>query len=145
NLNSLTLNGPTIAGTPSNLASTQYSNLLFGGNQPVVNIPSSILHLNSLTIGNTNTDGVTQNSNIDLYQSTAGVLTLNSSSRLFLGSNNLTILSNSYSATISGSFSASTMVVADGSGRLRKNFGTSGFAAFTFPIGDNSGGMGNNP
>lgn len=145
NLNSLTLNGPAIAGTASNLASTNFSNLIFGGAQPGINIPSSIVNLNALTIGNTNTQGVTLNSNLDLQQSTAGVLTLNASSRLFLGANNLTIASNAYTATIGGTFSATSMVVADGAGKLRKNFGTSGFAAFTFPIGDNSGGVGNNP
>lgn len=143
NLNSLTLNNLAIAGTPANLASTQYSNLIFGGAQPGINIPSSITSLNALTINNTFATGVTMNSNIDLYQSTAGVLTL--TGRLFLGANNLTILSNAYTATVSGTFSPTVMVIADGAGQLRKNFGTAGFAAFTFPVGDNSGGVGNNP
>jgi hypothetical protein len=145
NLNALTLNGLAIAGTPTNLASSTFSNLIFGGAQPGINIPSSIVNLNALTCGNTNTQGVSLNSNLDLHQSTAGVLTLNANSRLFLGTNNLTIASNAYTATPSGTFSATSMVVADGTGQLRKNFGTSGFAAFTFPIGDNSGGAGNNP
>lgn len=145
NLNTLTLNGPAISGTGTNLASNQFSNLTFGGAAAGVFIPSSIANLNALTCGNTNAAGVTLNGDLNLHQSTAGVLALSANSRLFLGANNLTILSNAYTATVSGTFSANCMVVADGIGRLRKNFGTTGFAAFTFPVGDNSGGVGNNP
>ncbi|HAH25368.1 MAG TPA: hypothetical protein DCL77_16700 [Prolixibacteraceae bacterium] len=51
-----------------------------------------------------------------------------------LGANNLTLGNQS---TISGNPSASAMVVATGSGELRKSF--SGTGSFTFPVGDESG------
>ncbi|HCV42456.1 MAG TPA: hypothetical protein DGH68_03160, partial [Bacteroidetes bacterium] len=62
-----------------------------------------------------------------------GTLTL-TSGLLVLGSNNLTL---GASATIGGSPSASAMVVATGTGELRKTFAANG--SFTFPVGDNTG------
>jgi hypothetical protein len=37
------------------------------------------------------------------------------------------------------------MIVADGAGQIRKAFAVGNSAAFIFPVGDNSGGVGNNP
>jgi hypothetical protein len=51
-----------------------------------------------------------------------------------LGSNNLTL---GEGATISGTPSASAMVVATGAGELRKSYATTG--SFTYPVGDHSG------
>jgi hypothetical protein len=50
----LTLNGPTIAGTPNNLSTTSSSSLSFGGSSTPVQIPGSVLALNNLTIANSN-------------------------------------------------------------------------------------------
>ena len=68
----LTLNGPTIAGTPGNLTTSSFSSLSFGGSSAGVSIPGSVINLNNLTINNIN--GVTMNSNITL--TSGGVLTL---------------------------------------------------------------------
>ena len=60
----LTLNGPAIAGTLSNLSTTSSSNLSFGGSSTGIGIPSSVTALNTLTINNVN--NVILNSNITL-------------------------------------------------------------------------------
>jgi hypothetical protein len=62
-----------------------------------------------------------------------GVLTL-TSGRFTLGSYNLTLGS---SASISGAPSATAMIVATGSGQMRKSFSAAG--TFIFPVGDNTG------
>lgn len=62
-----------------------------------------------------------------------GVLTMNSG-RIILGSNHLTL---GTAASIAGVPSASAMVVATGSGELRKSFSSAG--SFTFIVGDNMG------
>ena len=49
----LTLNGPTIAGTPSNLVTAAASSLVFGGTTAGVLIPSSVTALTGLSITNT--------------------------------------------------------------------------------------------
>jgi hypothetical protein len=98
----LTLNGPTIAGTPSNLLTGATSSLVYGGSSAGVNIPSSVVNLNNLIINNAN--GVTMNSNITL--AAGGVLTL-SNGILQAGTYFLKILNTSAAAAIawtSGSF-----------------------------------------
>jgi hypothetical protein len=62
-----------------------------------------------------------------------GLLTLNSG-LLSIGTNNLTLSS---TTTLAGTPSASSMVVATGTGQLRKEYSTTG--SFTFPVGDNTG------
>lgn len=62
-----------------------------------------------------------------------GVLTM-TSGRITLGSNHLTL---GPAATIAGAPSSSAMVVATGSGELRKSFASAG--SFTFIVGDNTG------
>lgn len=64
-----------------------------------------------------------------------GVLTL-TSGRVALGSNNLLL---GPSATISGTPSASLMIVVTGSGELRKEFPAAFTGSFTFPVGDDTG------
>ena len=68
----LTLNGPAISGTPTNLSTTSSSSLSFGGSSSGVQIPGSVLALNNLTIANSN--GVTLNSSPII----SGTLTLTS-------------------------------------------------------------------
>jgi len=85
---------------------------------------------------NTNSTLVIDNSNgvsLSMNATANGVLSL-TNGLLTLGSSNLTLGS---SATISGSPSASNMIVATGSGELRKTF--TGTGSFTFPVGDNTG------
>jgi len=85
--------------------------------------------------GNTNSNlviansaGITLNANVSI----AGMLTLNNS--LTLGTGNLTLGS---AAALSGTFSASNMIIATNTGELRKAFAADG--AYTFPVGDNDG------
>ena len=52
--NTLTLNGPTIAGTPTNLITVPGSSLVFGGTTAGVLIPTSVVALTGLSITNTN-------------------------------------------------------------------------------------------
>jgi hypothetical protein len=80
----------------------------------------------SLTINNTT--GVTLSSNVSL----SGALNL-TSGRLTLGSNNLTL---GAASTVTGTLNATNMVVADGTGELRKTFTAAG--SFTYPVGDNT-------
>ena len=55
--NTLTLNGPAIAGTPNNLSTTASSTLVFGGSSAGIIVPSSVSLLSNLTVNNAN--GVT--------------------------------------------------------------------------------------
>jgi len=135
--NTLVLNGPSIAGTPTNLITTNFSNLSFTGAAAGVSIPSSVTQLNALT--SANTSGLSINSNITL-NATGTALTL-TSCLLNLGSNDLTL---SAGSTFSGTPSITNMVVADGSGQLRKVFPT-GASSFTFPVGDVTSGSDYSP
>ncbi len=83
--------------------------------------------IQNLTINNA--AGVNLNANAQV----TGVLTF-TSGRLNLGSNNLSL---GTAATVAGTPSASSMIVATGSGQVRKSFSAAG--SFTFPVGDNSG------
>jgi autotransporter-associated beta strand protein len=90
------------------------------GTAPGVNTPGNI------TINNA--AGVTLNSNISM----SGTLTL-TSGRLTLSTFNLTL---GAAATVAGTLNASNMVVAEGTGELRKTFTAAG--SFTYPVGDNT-------
>lgn len=76
-----------------------------------------------------NSNGITLGNDIVLY----GDLSLDNGN-ILLGSNNLTLSTSSH---ITGTPSATKMIIATGGGELRKRF--SGTGSFTFPIGDNSG------
>lgn len=120
----LTLNGPTIAGTPANLSTTSSSSLVFGGTSAGVLIPSSVGALNNLTINNAN--GVTLSGSPVL----SGTLTL-TSGIVTTGANILEITS-SCSTGIVGA-SATTYVL----GNLNLHYPTlnPGTTTCTFPIG----------
>ena len=62
--NQLTLNGPAISGTATNLSSTTGSSLAFGGNSTGINIPSTISDLSKLTVNNG--QGVSMHSTINI-------------------------------------------------------------------------------
>ena len=85
--NTLTLNGPAIAGTPANLTTTAASSLVFGGSTSGVALPSSVTALNNLTLNNAN--------GLSLAGSpvVSGTLSL-SSGVITTGGNNLTLASN---------------------------------------------------
>ena len=86
---------------------------------------------NNLTINNSSAD--TLGVSLSADQTVNGTLTL-SDGLLKLGSNNLTL---GASASVGGTPSAANMIVADGSGQLRKQFNANG--SFTFPVGDATG------
>jgi hypothetical protein len=84
--NTLTLNGPAIAGTAANLVTTSSSSLSLGGSSSSVAIPSSVSALNNLTINNAN--GVTLSGSPTVN----GTLTL-TSGKITTGGNTLTVAS----------------------------------------------------
>ncbi len=81
------------------------------------------------TLAINNASGVTMNKDVTIN----GTLAL-TNGLLTLGTNTLTLGS---SASVSGTPSASNMVVTNSTGKLCKTFGEAGL--FTFPIGDNTG------
>jgi len=130
--NTLTLNG-SINQTSGNIdASNATSTVVFGGST-AQSIPASTFtgNINNLTLNNSAGLSISQ----DL--SVVGALTL-TSGKLTLGTNHLTLGLN---ATISGTPSASNMIIATGLGELRKRFaqGSGDIASFTFPVGNLGG------
>jgi hypothetical protein len=87
--------------------------------------------VNNVTVNNSKGVGISGNTEID------GTLTL-TSGLVTLGSNNLLLGPN---ASVSGTPSATKMVVATESGLLQKQFtdGTSVARSFTYPVGDSTG------
>lgn len=139
NTRTLTLNGPAINQASGSLTTSTSSVLSFGPNTNAntgLYIPSSVANLSNLTLNIASTNKLSLNSSITLNAAGAG-LTL-TSGRVFLGNNDLTLLS---TTTISGG-SVNSYVIADSyagyTGELRKTIPTSGFAAFTFHIGEES-------
>ena len=118
--NTLTLNGPTIAGTPSNLSTSSSSNLIFGGSSAGVQVPSSVANLNNLTVNNSS--GITLTGNITI----AGTLTM-TQGNITTGTNIL-IISNS---------AAGSLIRTSGTiiGRLRRTVNTPLSTDYLFPIG----------
>jgi hypothetical protein len=130
--NTLNLNG-SINQTSGNIdVSNATSTVVFGGSS-AQSIPASTFtgNINNLTLSNSAGLSISQ----DL--SVVGALTL-SSGKLTLGTNHLTLGLN---ATISGTPSASNMIIATGLGELRKRFaqGSGDIASFTFPVGNGGG------
>lgn len=121
--NTLTLNGPAIAGTPLNLSTTSSSSLVFGGASSGVNVPASVTALNNVTVNNAN--GITLNSSPTI----SGTLTL-TSGRIVTGANTLIV---GAAGSVAGG--AATAYV---NGNLRKAFNTGAGQAFTFTVGDAS-------
>lgn len=121
--NTLTLNGPTIAGTATNLSTTSSSNLSFGGNSAGINLPSSVTSLNNLTLNNTN---ATPQLTLNGSPTVAGILTL-TSGVIVAGTNTLTT-----SANCPGSIIRTAGWV---SGNLRMAF-PAGTPNCTFHVGD---------
>jgi MSHA biogenesis protein MshQ len=121
--NTLTLNGPTIAGTPANLTTTTASSLVFGGGSSGVSVPASVTALNNLTVNNAS--GVTLGGSPTLN----GTLTL-TSGVITTGSNTLTL-----AAFCPGSASRASGYV---NGNLTLAFPT-GNPTCTFHVGDSIG------
>ena len=130
--NTLTLNGPTIAGTPSNLSTSASSSLVFGGSSSGLTIPSSVANLNNLTINNAN--GVTMNGNITL--ASGGTLALSSG---ILGAGTyLLSITNTAAAAISYTSGSFVNVTTGGLQRsLPSNLSGTG-NNYLFPIGESN-------
>lgn len=122
--NTLTLNGPAIAGTSTSLVTTASSSLSFGGSSIGVFVPANVTALNNLTVNNIN--GITLNSSPAL----SGTLTLTSGT-ITTGANILEA-SSSCATAISGG-SATSYVL----GNLRLHYPVNaGTTTCTFHIGD---------
>ena len=118
--NTLTLNGPAIAGTPTNLTTTSSSSLVYGGTAAGISIPSSVSNLSNLTINNSS--GVTLSGNVII----AGILTMTQGN----------IITGAYTLTISnGAASAMNHVSGTIIGKLTRAVNTSLLTDYLFPIG----------
>jgi fibronectin-binding autotransporter adhesin len=101
--NTLTLNGPAIAGTPAILSTSSSSSLVFGGGSTGVTIPASVTALKNLTISNSN--GVAAGTNFTV----AGTLTISSGATLSLSTYTLSSVATlSNSGTIETQNTSST-------------------------------------
>ncbi len=137
--NGVTLGSSTFAGftlygdwTNNGTYNAGIDTVTFNGSSAQTIGGTSSTAFNNLTINNSST--IANGVNLGTAQTVNGTLTL-TTGFLKLNANNLTL---GTSATIAGTPSASNMVVADGTGYLKKASGGS-FSAFVFPIGDNSG------
>jgi putative NADPH-quinone reductase len=128
----LQFSGGLLAGTPALLTTTTGSNLIYAGSTAGHVIPSSVDDLRQLTLNNTN--GLSLSSDLNIHLNLAGALTL-TSGRLRLGANDLSILGSITTAITGGALA--NMVVADGTGQLRRATST---GSYLFPVGDESGG-----
>jgi len=118
--NTLTLNGPTIAGTPTNLVTTAASSLIFGGTTAGVLIPTSAANLNNLTINNAS--GVTLSGNVTV------------SNTLTMTQGNVT--TGAFTLALSnGIVSSLTHVSGTVIGRLRRAINTTLSTDYIFPVG----------
>ena len=120
--NTLTLNGPTIAGTPANLSTTASSSLNFGGSSSGVSIPSSVTQLDNLTINNTN--GITLSGSTTVN----GALTLTNGNLNTTPANTLTMGS---VGSISGATTSRHVV-----GNLARVFPATAGTSFVYAVGD---------
>jgi hypothetical protein len=122
--NTLTLNGPAMAGTLTDLVTSSDSSLVFDGSSAGVPIPGSVTALNNLTINNAR--GVTMNSSVTMI----GTLTL-TSGQLNTGTNILHLDNANNDAT------ALTFTHGSGwiNGTLGKTFAVGNGQSFTYPIG----------
>ena len=116
----LTLNGPNIAGTPSNLTTSSASSLVFGGSSPGILVPSSVSNLNNLTLNNQS--GITLTGNVTV----AGTLTM-TQGNISTGSFIL-IISNDAAGSINRT--SGTVI-----GKLRRAVSTPLSRDYIFPVG----------
>ena len=118
--NTLTLNGPTIAGTPSNLTTSASSGLNFGGTSAGVFIPGSVTNLNNLTINNP--AGVTLSGNVTV----SNTLTMTQGN----------VITGSFTLSLSNGV-ASSLVHISGTviGRVRRAINTTPSSDYLFPVG----------
>ncbi len=134
--------GSSLAATGSgDFGGTTTSNLSIAGTGALGNtlrFASGSQNLGLLTLNRTASGVVNLGSDLTLNASTGLTLT---AGLLYLNSYNLTL--GATSVTSGGSIVA--MVVADGTGELRKTFNTGATGIFTFPIGDVSGTAGTAP
>jgi MSHA biogenesis protein MshQ len=120
--NTLSLNGPTIAGTPANFSTTASSSLNFGGSSPGVSIPSSVTQLDNLTLDNIN--GITLSGSPTVN----GTLTLTNGNLNTTPANTLTIAS---AGSISGATTSRHVV-----GNLARVFPATAGTSFAYAVGD---------
>ncbi len=111
----LTLNGPTIAGTPSNLSTTSSSSLVFGGTSAGVLIPTSVTALNGLSI--TNTSIVTLQSS----PTVSGIFNPTGAG-LSIGANTLTLNGQINCGTLVGGATSNIIIGGSGSATCRCDF-----------------------
>jgi hypothetical protein len=116
-------------GTLALLSPTDLNTVEYNGTAAQVVKPFGAVAYRNLIINNSSLAGVTFSDNITVN----GTFSLNNG-HVHLSNKNLTL---GESAIIGGSPSADAMVVATGSGELRKFFGGTG--SFTFPVGDSDG------
>ncbi|MEI6277240.1 MAG: hypothetical protein WCP08_14675, partial [Prolixibacteraceae bacterium] len=125
--NSLNLNGPSIAGTPGNLATSNSSSLGFGGSSTGVNIPASVSSLSNLTLNNNATGGITLNNPLSIV----GVLTLTSG---YLNSTTTNFITVSNTAVV-GVVAGGGYINGPLARALLSNIASDG-TSYTFPVGD---------
>jgi len=142
--NAAGING-SITCTGTNTMSSS-ANYIFNGTVPQVTgslLPATFTVSGGGGGGSTGTMTVNNTAGVTLSQSTTfsnsgggggGTSLTLTSGTLTLGASNLTMGSN---ATLAGAFSSTAMIVENGAGQLRKQFSAN--AAFTYPVGDNSG------
>lgn len=128
--NTLTLNGPAITGTPSNLSTTASSSLAFGGSASGISVPSTVTSLNNLSIDNTN--GVAINSNITL--ASGGTLTL-TSGILGAGSFTLNVTNSAQGAIVFNPGSFVNITTGALQRALASNLSGTG-NSYSFPVGE---------
>ncbi|MCX6163832.1 MAG: T9SS type A sorting domain-containing protein [Ignavibacteriae bacterium] len=131
--NNLGING-TINKTSGHIEVSPVFSLSFGGTEAITltsDLFTTLPSINNLTINRTNSITLGQDLTIN------GILTL-TNGLIILGDKNLIL---GTSATIEGSPSANSMIVATSTGELRKIIGDERILPFTFtyPVGDNDG------
>ncbi|MCF7965298.1 MAG: hypothetical protein K9L79_07135 [Methylobacter tundripaludum] len=127
----LTLNGPSIAGTPANLSATSSSSLSFGGSSTGVTVPANVTALNNLTVNNTN--GVTLGGS-SVTTTLSGTLALDANT-LTTGTNTLTLAGNCTSGGGNGSLTRTSGYVV---GNLKLTF-PAGNSTCIYHVGDSIG------
>jgi len=120
----LTLNGPSITGTPANLTTTASSSLAFGGSSSSVVVPTSVTALTNLSVSNSNGIALQAPLVLSGTLTLGGVLTTTSTNLLTLGSA-ASITGGSSSAYINGSLARTLPLSASN-------------ATYLFPIGNGS-------